>query len=92
VIGPRREALRAILQRGVDRGELTAAVPLELVVDFVFGVMWYRLLSRHAPINEELAGEITSAIARMLAPTSSAPTSARVSSTRHSPARPSGRA
>jgi AcrR family transcriptional regulator len=73
VIGPRREALRAILQRGVDRGELTAAVPLELVVDFAFGVMWYRLLSRHAPIDEELVGEIIRAIARMLAPTSSAP-------------------
>jgi AcrR family transcriptional regulator len=73
VIGPRREALRVTLQRGVDRGELTAAVPLELVVDFVFGAMWYRLLSRHAPIDEELASEVTRAIARMLAPTSSTP-------------------
>jgi hypothetical protein len=37
------------------------------VVDFAFGAMWYRLLSRHAPVNEELAGEVTDAVARLLA-------------------------
>src|ERR1700731_3822364 len=41
VIGPRRAALRALLQRGVDSGELVATVPLDLVVDFAFGAMWY---------------------------------------------------
>jgi hypothetical protein len=30
--------------------------------------MWYRLLSRHAPIDDALAREITSAIGRMLSP------------------------
>jgi AcrR family transcriptional regulator len=68
LIGPRRDGLRAILQRGVDAGELTEAVPLPLVVDFAFGTMWYRMLSRHAPLDGNLAREITGAIARMLAP------------------------
>jgi AcrR family transcriptional regulator len=67
VIGPRRGALREILRRGVDRGEVSAAVSLDLVVDFAFGAMWYRLLSRHAPVNEELAGKVTDAVARLLA-------------------------
>jgi AcrR family transcriptional regulator len=67
VIGPRRDALREILRRGVDRGEVAAAVSLDLVVDFAFGAMWYRLLSRHAPVNEELAGKVTDAVARLLA-------------------------
>jgi AcrR family transcriptional regulator len=67
VIGPRRDALREILRRGVDRGEVSAAVSLDLVVDFAFGAMWYRLLSRHAPVNEELAGKVTDAVARLLA-------------------------
>jgi AcrR family transcriptional regulator len=66
VIGPRRDALREILRRGVDRGEVSAAVSLDLVVDFAFGAMWYRLLSRHAPVNEELAGKVTDALARLL--------------------------
>lgn len=68
VIGPRRAALRALLQRGVDSGELTAAVPLELVVDFAFGAMWYRLLGHHAPVNAALAKDVTTGIAAMLAP------------------------
>lgn len=67
VIGPRRDALREILRRGVDRGEVSAAVSLDLVVDFAFGAMWYRLLSRHAPVNEELADKVADVVARLLA-------------------------
>jgi AcrR family transcriptional regulator len=68
VIGPRRAALRALLQRGVDAGTLTAAAPLDLVVDFAFGAMWYRLLGQHAPVNAALAKDVTTSIATMLAP------------------------
>ncbi|MGW4774314.1 TetR/AcrR family transcriptional regulator [Nocardia sp. NPDC004278] len=68
VIGPRRAALRALLQRGVDAGTLIEAVPLDLVVDFAFGAMWYRLLSHHAPVNAALAKDVTTGIATMLAP------------------------
>ncbi|WP_433893169.1 TetR/AcrR family transcriptional regulator [Streptomyces sp. CA-111067] len=69
VIGPRRDALRATLARGVARGELSdRTVPLELAVDFAFGTMWYRLMSKHAPIDDELAGQITTALATMLHP------------------------
>ncbi|WP_406281001.1 TetR/AcrR family transcriptional regulator [Nocardia sp. NBC_00881] len=67
VIGPRRAALRALLQQGVDAGELAEAVSLDLVVDFAFGAMWYRLLSRHAPVGAALAGEVAAGIAAMLA-------------------------
>ena len=67
VIGPRRDALREILRRGVDRGEVSAAVSLDLVVDFAFGAMWYRLSSRHAPVNEELADKVADVVARLLA-------------------------
>jgi AcrR family transcriptional regulator len=66
VIGPRRDALHEILQRGVDAGTLAGNVRLELIVDFAFGTMWYRLLSHHAPIDALLAKEITEAIALML--------------------------
>ncbi|MEV6427318.1 TetR/AcrR family transcriptional regulator [Nocardia sp. NPDC051463] len=67
VIGPRRAALRAVLQHGVDTGELAATVPLDLVVDFAFGAMWYRLLSRHAPVDAALACAVTAGIAAMFA-------------------------
>ncbi|MFQ6327988.1 TetR/AcrR family transcriptional regulator [Nocardia sp. CWNU-33] len=67
VIGPRRTALRAVLQRGVDSGELVATAPLDLVVDFAFGAMWYRLLSGHAPVDAALAREVTTGLAAMFA-------------------------
>ena len=71
VIGPRREALRAMLARGVARGELSdRTVPLELAVDFAFGTMWYRLISKHAPVDTALAGQITTGLATMLRPES----------------------
>jgi AcrR family transcriptional regulator len=66
VVGPRRHALRAILARGVERGELTASVPLDLAVDFAFGTMWYRLISHHAPVDAGLADQITQALATLL--------------------------
>ncbi|WP_039799785.1 TetR/AcrR family transcriptional regulator [Nocardia araoensis] len=66
VIGPRRAVLHTLLRRGVDRGEFAEAVPLDLVVDFAFGAMWYRLLSRHAPVDGALAREVAAAIAVML--------------------------
>jgi AcrR family transcriptional regulator len=69
VIGPRRQALREILARGVERGDLSdAEVPLDLAVDFAFGTMWYRLLSRHALVDADLAGQLTAALRRMLSP------------------------
>ncbi len=69
VIGPRRAALRDILARGVARGELSEdAVSLDLAVDFAFGTMWYRLLSHHAPVDQALATEITTALRRLLDP------------------------
>jgi AcrR family transcriptional regulator len=66
VIGPRRQALRALLARGVARGELEDTVPLDLAVDFAFGTMWYRLISHHAPVDAELADQVTLALATLL--------------------------
>jgi len=68
VIGPRRQALRALLARGVARGELEDTVPLDLAVDFAFGTMWYRLISRHAAVDTGLAEQITTALATLLRP------------------------
>ncbi|WP_431928420.1 TetR/AcrR family transcriptional regulator [Amycolatopsis tucumanensis] len=67
VIGPRRDVLHRFLRQGVEAGQLAENVPLPLVADFAFGTMWYRLLSRHAPVDDRLAADITAAIARLLA-------------------------
>ncbi|WP_188192558.1 TetR/AcrR family transcriptional regulator [Nonomuraea sp. SYSU D8015] len=61
IIGPRRRALRAVLERGA----LPADVDLELAVDLVFGAMWYRLLNRHAEVNDALAEDIAGLLGRI---------------------------
>jgi AcrR family transcriptional regulator len=66
VIGPRREALKAVLRRGVSQGRLTPAVPLELVVDMVYGTRWYRLLHRHAAVDDALADDLVAAVTKLL--------------------------
>ncbi|MCP2168394.1 transcriptional regulator, TetR family [Goodfellowiella coeruleoviolacea] len=68
MIGPRRQALHEVLRRGVDRGQLVPRVSLTLAVDMVFGVMWYRLLHRHAPVDDALVGELVAALVRLLGP------------------------
>ena len=51
----RREALRVLLDRAAERGELPASV--ESVADVVFGVVWYRLLTDR-PLDDQLADEL----------------------------------
>lgn len=51
----RRAALREVLARGRERGELTPDSDLDLMVDQVYGVFWYRFLLGHAPLGEREA-------------------------------------
>jgi AcrR family transcriptional regulator len=44
LIEPRREAVRRVLRRGVERGELAADADLELVIDLLAGPIIYRVL------------------------------------------------
>ncbi|MFI6052137.1 TetR/AcrR family transcriptional regulator [Streptomyces violascens] len=85
VIAPRRAALREILERGVERGQLRqdGAVSLDLAVDFAFGVMWYRLLSGHAPVDEPLAAEIAAALGPLLGSAGGAGSPASKTARRH---------
>jgi hypothetical protein len=62
----RRAALGGILQRAVDRGEFPTDTDLELIIDIVFGVLWYRLMLDHLPLNQRLAQELTTLIMKAL--------------------------
>ena len=57
-IGPRRAATIADIERGMASGEFASSANPELLVDAIFGPMYYRLLLRLTPLTEEYGGEL----------------------------------
>jgi AcrR family transcriptional regulator len=59
----RRARLRSIFERGKDAGELPPDTDLDMLVDMVYGVLYYRLLIGHRPLDRDaalsLAAELT---------------------------------
>jgi AcrR family transcriptional regulator len=68
LLAKRRAVVREILERGQRSGQIGEGADLALVTDMVWGTMWYRVLSRHAPVDEALADELTEAVLRLLGP------------------------
>jgi AcrR family transcriptional regulator len=58
----RRGALSAILDRASARRELPADASVSLIMDIVFGVIWYRMLATHDPIDENLVDQLLAVI------------------------------
>lgn len=59
-IKSRRQVTRTILERGITRGELREDLNLELVIDAIYGPVWYRMLLKHAPLDDAFAEELVS--------------------------------
>jgi AcrR family transcriptional regulator len=60
----RRAALRAVLDRGVARGDLRADLDVELALDVLGGALFYRLLITGGPIDGDLAEGVAELILR----------------------------
>ncbi|MET8722565.1 TetR/AcrR family transcriptional regulator [Streptomyces misionensis] len=58
----RRAAVRAVLERGRERGELPAGQDVDLLVDQFYGLFWYRFLLGHAPLDRPAALRLTDAL------------------------------
>jgi AcrR family transcriptional regulator len=58
----RRQGLENLFQQAQQRGEIGNQVRPNLLVDLVYGAMWYRLLMRHAPLDASFAEELTQAV------------------------------
>ena len=54
----RRELTRAVLRRAIDRGELRRETNIDLVIDALGGAMTFRLLQRHAPLDNRFVNEL----------------------------------
>ena len=63
-LSQRRAALRAVLDRGVARGDLRADLDVELALDVLGGALFYRLLVTGGPIDGDLAEGVAELILR----------------------------
>lgn len=69
----RRAALAAVLERGVQRGDLRPDLDLELALDVLGGPLFYRLLVTGGPIDKDLADGVAELMIRGFAPAKDAP-------------------
>jgi AcrR family transcriptional regulator len=66
----RRVRARAVVTRGMERGELRADLPLETVIDLLYAPLWLRMLIAHEPLDESVADSILDLVWPCLAPAS----------------------
>ena len=67
-LAQRRAALRAVLERGVERGDLRPDIDFEFALDVLGGPIFYRLLITGGPIDRELADGVVELVLRGFAP------------------------
>jgi hypothetical protein len=62
----RREALTQILDRARSRGQIAAPASLDALVDQAFGLLWYRMIFAHRPLDERAADDVTAILETQL--------------------------
>jgi len=67
-VQPRREEAKRVLMRGIECGELRKNIDLDIVVDSLYGPIWYRIVVPHAPISARWAGKLADQVFRGLRP------------------------
>ena len=67
-VATRRAAMHRVLERGAARGELRKPLDIELALDLLNGVPFYRYLITDGPIDERLARAVVKAVVRAFAP------------------------
>jgi AcrR family transcriptional regulator len=65
-VRPRRDEAKRELMRGIECGELRKDIDLEIVVDSLYGPIWYRILVPHAPLSAEWAAKLADQVFRGL--------------------------
>lgn len=67
-ISLRRASVLADVERGKAAGEFDADTDPDLLIDAIFGPLYFRLLLRHAPLTQKHADELVSQVLRGVRP------------------------
>lgn len=65
-IYPRRLAARVIIQRGMEDGEFDANLDPELVIDALYGPIYFRLLVGHLPLDLQFSEKLSRLVFKAL--------------------------
>ena len=65
---PRRDATTVVLRRAIERGQLRSDVSLAVLMDELYGPVYYRLLARHEPMSDAFARELVANTLRGVRP------------------------
>jgi AcrR family transcriptional regulator len=65
-VQPRRDAGRVVVRRAVDRGEVAPDVPVEVVLDLLYGAVYHRFLHGHAPLTDRYVDQVVDLAATAL--------------------------
>ena len=55
---PRRAATKAVFQRAVERGQMRAGLDPDVVLDQIYGAVYFRVMIGHQALRETLAQEL----------------------------------
>ncbi len=62
VVDPRRRQVKAVIERGIERGDLRPDTDPRLVQELLIGTIYYRLLFSGPPLNRKLGTHLVDAI------------------------------
>jgi Tetracyclin repressor-like, C-terminal domain len=58
----RRETVRIIWERGIERGDIRSDLDCELVIDLLYGPVFWRLLTGYGALDDQQAEAIVAAV------------------------------
>ena len=77
VVGPRREQLRPVIERGIARGDLRPDTDVHLVHELLLGPVFYRMLFSGGTIDRKLSNRLVDAVLDAFSPATTASKSRR---------------
>jgi AcrR family transcriptional regulator len=62
IVEPRRDAAKAVIEQAIVSGELPGGLDSEMVVDFIFGAVWFNLLLGDVSLTSRFAHRLVRTI------------------------------